>query len=168
MVSPASVGSSPPEPSSSGGLRRRSGWSQSSRPLRPRFNAGSIIARPRSVHGFERLCWATTNTMPFQATRRSCAFLPTRLPVVGECPHPSQSTRPGALGPPLPSLEPMDSSTPHSGSLSRCPLRRYSSSVRAVCVNALVRICAGAISDGRPYRDNWTKRYLGNTSCLVA
>jgi len=26
---------------------------------------------------------------------------------------------------------------------------------RAVCVNALVRICAGAISDGRPYRDSY-------------
>jgi hypothetical protein len=24
------------------------------------FHAGSIIARPRSVHGFARLCWATT------------------------------------------------------------------------------------------------------------
>jgi len=33
-------------------------------------------------------------------------------------------------------------------------LLRHSSFVRAVCVNALVRICAGAISDGRPYRDN--------------
>ena len=27
----------------------------------------------RSVHGFARLCWATTNTMLFQGTRRSCA-----------------------------------------------------------------------------------------------
>jgi hypothetical protein len=26
--------------------------------------------------------------------------------------------------------------------------------VRAVCVNAHVRICAGAISNGRPYRDS--------------
>jgi len=25
----------------------------------------------------------------------------------------------------------------------------------AVCVNAHVRICAGAVSDGRPYRDNY-------------
>src|SRR5882762_6122474 len=33
-----------------------------------------MIARPRSVHGFGRLCWATTNTMPFRATRLSCAF----------------------------------------------------------------------------------------------
>src|SRR5215831_5823012 len=30
---------------------------------------------------------------------------------------------------------------------------RLASSVRAVCVNALVRICAGASSNRRPYRD---------------
>jgi hypothetical protein len=36
-----------------------------------------------------------------------------------------------------------DSTTPHSTSLSPRPLRRHSSSVRAGCVNALVRICAG-------------------------
>jgi len=39
------------------------------------FNVGSIIARPSSVHGFARWCWATTNTMPFRATRHSCASL---------------------------------------------------------------------------------------------
>jgi len=33
-------------------------------------------------------------------------------------------------------------------------LRRSASLVRAVCVNAHVRIGAGAISDGRPYRDS--------------
>jgi len=59
-------------------------------------------------------------------------FPPTRLPAVAECPHPSQSTCPGALGSSLSSLDPVDSSTPHSASLSRCPLRRYPSPVRAV------------------------------------
>ena len=33
-------------------------------------------------------------------------------------------------------------------------LLRPSSLVRAVCENALVRICAGVISDGRPYRSS--------------
>jgi hypothetical protein len=33
------------------------------------------------------------------------------------------------------------------------PVRRQTSKVRAVCVNAPVRICAGAISDGRPYHE---------------
>jgi hypothetical protein len=42
-----------------------------------------------------------------------------------------------------------------SASLSRRPLRCHSSPVRAVCVNALVRICAGAISNGRPYSDDY-------------
>jgi len=62
------------ELSSFGGLRRRSGWSRSLKPLRLSFNAGSIIARPRSVHGFGKLCWDTTNTTPFPVTRLSCAF----------------------------------------------------------------------------------------------
>ena len=43
----------------------------------------------------------------------------------------------------VPHLVPVDSATPRSASLSSCPLRRHSSSVRAVCVNALARICAG-------------------------
>jgi len=30
--------------------------------------------------------------------------------------------------------------------------------VRAVCVDVLVRICAGAISDGRPYRDTYQRK----------
>src|SRR5215471_13025036 len=33
-------------------------------------------------------------------------------------------------------------------------LHRYSSKVGAVCIKVLVRFCAGAISDGRPYRVN--------------
>ena len=45
----------------SGGLRRRSEWSRSSKPSRLGFNAGSIVVRPRSVHGFARLCCGTTN-----------------------------------------------------------------------------------------------------------
>jgi nucleoid DNA-binding protein len=56
-------------------ITAKSEWSRSSKPSRPSFNAGSIIVRPRSVHGFEELCWATTNTMPFRATRLSCASL---------------------------------------------------------------------------------------------
>ena len=47
------------------------------------------------------------------------------------------------LGTSYPSLELVDSSAPRSAPLSRCGLLRYSSFVRAVCVNALVRICAG-------------------------
>ena len=68
--------------------------------------------------------------------RRACA-------TVAECFSSSQSTRPGALGASVPHLVPVDSTTPCSASLSSCPLRRHSSSVRAVCVNALARICAG-------------------------
>jgi hypothetical protein len=67
---------------------------------------------------------------------------------------PPQSARTDVLGTFDPSLEPVDSSTPRSAPLSRCTLPRHSSFVRAVCVNALVRICAGAISDGHPYRDS--------------
>src|SRR5712664_1809524 len=48
---------------------------RSLKPLRLSFNAGSIIARPRSVHGFGKLCWDTTNTTPFPVTRFSYAPL---------------------------------------------------------------------------------------------
>src|ERR1700693_5244923 len=70
-------------------------------------------------------------------------LLAARLPAVAECFSSSQSTRPGALGTSVPHPVPVDSSTPRSASLSPCSLRRHSSSVRAVCVNALARICAG-------------------------
>src|ERR1035441_6762879 len=70
-------------------------------------------------------------------------LLAARLPTVAECFSSSQSTRPGALGAAVPHLVPVDSSTPRFASLSPCSLRRHSSSVRAVCVNALARICAG-------------------------
>src|SRR6266446_2831135 len=70
-------------------------------------------------------------------------LLAARLPIVAECFSSSQSTRPSALGTPVPHLVSVDSATPRSASLSPCPLRRHSSSVRAVCVNALARICAG-------------------------
>src|SRR5262247_185465 len=56
-----------------------------------------------------------------------------------------QSTRKSEMGSPPSSLEPLDSSTPCSASLSRCALCRHASQVRAVCVNALVRICAGGV-----------------------
>ncbi len=70
-------------------------------------------------------------------------LLAARMPIVAECFSSSQSTRPGALGAFVPHLVPMDSATPRSASLSSCSLRRHPSSVRAVCVNALARICAG-------------------------
>ena len=56
---------------SSGGSRRRSGWSRSSKPSGPSFNSGSIIVRLRSEPGFGRLCWDTTNIMLFPITRVS-------------------------------------------------------------------------------------------------
>src|ERR1700675_1043898 len=70
-------------------------------------------------------------------------LLAARMQVVAERSRSSQSTRPGALGTSLPHLAPVDSSAPRSASLPPCTLRRHSSSVRAVCVKALVRICAG-------------------------
>ena len=50
-------------------------------------------------------------------------------------------------------LHPVVSSSTRFASLSHSSLRRHSSKVGAVCVEAPVRICAGEmISDGRPYR----------------
>src|SRR5665213_1579372 len=70
-------------------------------------------------------------------------LLAARLQAVAERFSSSQSTRLGALGASVPHLVPVYSSTPRFASLSPCSLRRHSSSVRAVCVNALARICAG-------------------------
>jgi hypothetical protein len=65
------------------------------------------------------------------------------MPIVAERSRPSQSTRAGGLGPSQPTAQPVDSAPTRSASLPRQALRRHSSSVRAVCVNAHVRICAG-------------------------
>src|SRR5439155_24839192 len=62
---------------------------------------------------------------------------------MAECSGPPQPARTDAVGTFYPSLEPVDSSTPRSAPLSRCTLLRHSSFVRAVCVDALVRIRAG-------------------------
>src|SRR5580658_867584 len=56
---------------------------------------------------------------------------------------PPQSARKDALGTLKPSLESVDSAPPRSAPLSRCTLLRHASFLRAVCVDALVRICAG-------------------------
>src|ERR1039457_7052801 len=45
-----------------------------------------------------KVVWATTNTMPFRATRLSCASLASRWLVVAERIGSSQSTRTGAMG----------------------------------------------------------------------
>src|SRR5713101_4108304 len=66
-----------------------------------------------------------------------------RVQAMAECSGPPQSTRTDALGTFYPSPEPVDSSTPRSAPLSRRTLLRHSSFVRAVCVDALVRIWAG-------------------------
>ena len=70
-------------------------------------------------------------------------LLAARLPVVAERFSPSQSTRPGALGSSHPILLTGGFPSPAFCIPIPSPLRRHSSSVRAVCVNALVRICAG-------------------------
>src|SRR6267143_790696 len=65
------------------------------------------------------------------------------IQAMAECSGPPQSTRKDVLGTFYPSPEPVDSSTPSSAPLSRRTLLRHSSFVRAVCVDAPVRICAG-------------------------
>src|ERR1700746_2471928 len=62
---------------------------------------------------------------------------------VEECSHPAQSASTGAVGTTYSTGEPMGSTTSRPASLSRRTLLRHSSFVRAVCVDALVRICAG-------------------------
>src|SRR3989442_624191 len=76
---------------------------------------------------------------------------------------PPQPARTDAVGTFYPSLESVDSSSPRSAPLSRCTLLRHSSFVRAVCVDALVRIRAGG--DGRPYRDSNRNYLLFRVNC---
>jgi hypothetical protein len=52
-------------------------------------------------------------------------------------------------------LRTLDSSTPRFASLSTGTLCCHTPKVGAVWINVFVRICAGAISDGRPYRDSF-------------
>src|ERR1700685_4308757 len=69
--------------------------------------------------------------------------------VVAHSPPP-QSTARGVGSAPT-DLHAMASSSTRPLSLSCSALPRHSSKVGAVCVDALVRICAGAIRDDRPY-----------------
>src|SRR5664280_2398002 len=66
-----------------------------------------------------------------------------RVQAIAECSGSPHSALKDVLGTFYPNLEPVDSSPPRSAPLSRCTLLRHSSFVRAVCVDALVRICAG-------------------------
>src|SRR5215468_2065103 len=75
--------------------------------------------------------------------------------------QPPQPDGNAALGSIKTDLQPLDSLTSRSASLSLCTLRRHSSKVGAVCVNALVRFCAGG--DQR-----WSSlpRQVNNHTCL--
>jgi hypothetical protein len=55
----------------------------------------------------------------------------------------SQSTRQNEVGVTHAGLRQVDPQTPSPAPLSPSPLLRHSSFIRAVCVDALVRICAG-------------------------
>src|ERR1700682_6011421 len=81
----------------------------------------------------------TTNTRRFPGTRHSCASSNFACAGYGGVFWSAVVDGKDALGTSYPSPESVDS----SASLSRCTLLRHSSFVRAVCVDALVRICAG-------------------------
>ena len=113
------------------------------------------------AHDGERSEWLRSfsrSRLSFTRQHESVTRFPaSRTPAVAKHLGSSQSTRAGARGTSFPIAGPVDSPTPSSASSSGQTLRRSpSSSVRAVCVNAHVPICAGG-SDGRPYRDSWTE-----------
>jgi hypothetical protein len=75
---------------------------------------------------------------------RSVAYLQaTRESAVAERSGSSQSTRQHEVGVTHSGLRQVDTRTPNPAPLSSRPLQRHSSFIRAVCVDALVRICAG-------------------------
>src|SRR5215510_9650346 len=71
---------------------------------------------------------------------------PTAAAFVAADSEPSQSTWPCRVGSVDPDLSTLDSSTPRSPSLPFRTLRRDPSKVGAVCINVLVRFCAGGRS----------------------
>src|ERR1700676_4207438 len=83
------------------------------------------------------------------------------MQAMAECSGPPQSTRKDVLGTFYPSPELVDSSTPNSAPLSRCTLLRHSSFVRAVCVDALVRICAGGDQRWSSLPRQWSAGGIG-------
>jgi hypothetical protein len=142
---PISVGSATRrEPSPSGGLRRRSGWWRSSKPSRLSFNAGSMIARPRSVHGSGRLFWVIAKYHAVPGNLDQLRIFNCRVDRLWRNVLVRSSQRAQMRWERItPVLARWIPPTPRSALLSRCTLLRHSSFVRAVCVNALVRICAG-------------------------
>src|ERR1700730_6362316 len=75
---------------------------------------------------------------------RSAAHLQTaRQSTLAECSCPSQSTRQEEVGIPDSGFQQVDTPTPNPASLPSRPLQRHSSFIRAVCVDAHVRIRPG-------------------------
>jgi len=78
---------------------------------------------------------------------RSVAHLQTaRQSALAECLGSSQSTRQAEVGVTDPGLQQVDTHTPNPASLPSRPLQRHSSFIRAVCVDAHVRIRPGGRS----------------------
>ena len=134
-------------PSSSGGLRRRSEWLRSSKPSRLSFNAGSIIVRAevgawlrKVVLGYYQYHAVPGNSTQLRIFRRRIGS------AVAERSGSSQSARTGAVGSSLPGLRRGGFLNPAFCIPILMHASRHSSTVRAVCVNALVRICAGGDS----------------------
>src|ERR1700748_3138488 len=89
---------------------------------------------------------------------RSAAHLQTaRQSALAERLGSSEPTRKEEVGVPDSGLQQVDTHTPNPASLPSCPLQRHSSFIRAVCVDAHVRIRPGALSDERPYRDHYER-----------
>jgi hypothetical protein len=132
------------EPSPYGGLLRRSEWLRNSRPSRLSFrrrmhdrmaDVGAWLRKV--VLGYYQYHAVPGNMIQLRIFKLRVCRLWQSVLVRRSQP------RKDALGTFYPSPEPVDSSTPCSASLSRRTLLRYSSFVRAVCVDALVRIWAG-------------------------
>jgi len=137
-------GATRPIASPSGVLRRRSGWLRSSRPLRSSFAAGCMLARARSVHviseGRQRLLPIPRGARKYPAAEHLQAA---HQPAVVSDTRTPQSACTQKVGGSHSVVRPVDTAPESPTPLSSSSLLRHSSFIRAVCVNALVRICAG-------------------------
>ena len=119
-ASPTTVGGATrPIPSPSGELRRRSGWLRSSRPW--------LLPIPRGAR-------KSPAAEHLQAAHQPAVASGTRTP---------QSACPQKVGGSHSVVRTVDTAPESPAPLSSSSLLRHSSFIRAECVNALVRICAG-------------------------
>ena len=132
-----------PRPSPSGGSLRKCEWLRSSRPSRLSFSAASMIVQsgrcmaPQGRHRLLPIPCCSRQHRPAAHLQES------RQSALAKRSGSSQPTRKEEVGVTDSGLQQVDTHTSNPAPLSSRPLPRYTSLIRAVCVDAHVRIRPG-------------------------